>query len=154
MPKGQTTSSAPIIKYCYDLREGLKTLISSTPTNNHYRSLREGLKILTSSTPTNNNCRGLREELKTQISSAPINKYYCGLKEGLETHLVSITSTSFVSGSDTPEVILSCIKLAIMGYTLWRGYCRRSGIKDSTPAACSLCEYIWEVILYMVLTGK
>ncbi len=120
-PKDQTTSSAPTINHCHGVRKGLETLTSSAPTNNHYRGLREGLETLTSSTPTNNHCRSLRE--------------------GLETQLVSTTSTLFVSDSDIPEDTPSSIESAKTDYAFWRGYYRRSGIKDLTLAACSLCEY-------------
>ncbi len=153
-PKGQTTFSAPTINHRHGLREGLETLTSSTLANNHCRSLRVGLETLTSSAPTNNHRRGLREGLEIRTSSAPINNQSRRLREGLKIQLVSTTSTSFVSGSEIPEDTPSSIESAETGYALWRGHCRRSGIKDSTPAACSLCEYTWEVILYMVLTGS
>ncbi len=41
-----------------------------------------------------------------------------------------------------------------VGEFLWRGVCRRMGIKDSLSEQASLCEYTWEVIACMVMTGK
>ncbi len=146
-PKGQTTFSAPTINHRHGLKEGLETLTSSAFANNHRRSLREGLKTLTSSAPTNNYCRGLREGLEIRTSSALTNNQSRGLRKGLETQLVSTTSTLFVSGSDIPENTPSSIEPAETGYTLWRGYRWRSGIKDSTSTARSLCKYTWEVNL-------
>ncbi len=151
-PKGQTTFSAPTINHHRGLRDGLETLTSSAPANNHRHSLREGLETLTSSASTNNHRRGLREGLEIRTSSALTNNQSRGLREGLETQLVSTTSTSFVSGSDIPEDTSSSIDPAETGYAFWRRHCHRSGIKNSTPAARSLCEYTWEVILCMVLT--
>lgn len=132
--KGQTTSSTPIINY--------------------YRGLREGLEILIFSISTNNHCRGLRKGLETLIFSAPINNHCCNLKEELETQLGSKTSTSFVCGSNIPNIKPSSIEPAKIGNALWHRHCRRSGIKDLIPAACSLYKYIWEIILCIVLIGK
>ncbi len=130
-PKGQTTSSAPTVNHRYSLREGLETLIFSTPANNYCRAFRKRLETLTSSAPTNNYCRSLRE--------------------GLEIQLVSTISTSFISGSDIPEDTSSSIEPAKTGYTLLRGHWGYPEIKDLTSAAYSLCKYTWEVILCMVL---
>ena len=41
-----------------------------------------------------------------------------------------------------------------VGEFLWRGVCRHIGIKDSLPEQASLCEYTWEVIACMVITGE
>lgn len=127
---------------------------SFAPTINSYHNLRERLETLTSSTPTNNHCYDLKERLEILISSAPNNNYYRGLREGLEIQLVSTTFTSFVSSSNIPNIISSSIEPAKTGNTFWHRQCWRSWIKDSIPAAHSLCEYIWKVILYIVLTSK
>ncbi len=66
---------------------------------------------------------------------------------------MSTTSISFVSDSDIPEDTSSIIKPAKTGYTLWRESCRHSRIKNLTTATHSLCEYIWEVILCMILVN-
>lgn len=93
--------------------------------------------------------------LKSQkTSSTSFVKYCCRLKKRLETQLEFTNSTSFVSGSDIPDITPAIVEPSKTGYTLWRGHYRRLEIKDSTPAACSLCKYIWKVILCMVLTGK
>lgn len=116
-------------------------IISSAPTINYYHSIRVGLEILTSSTPTNNHYHGLRKRLETLISSTSTNNYCRNLRKGLKIQLVSTTFTSFVSGSDIPDVTPSSIELAKTDYALWRGYYRYSGIKDSILAAHSLYKY-------------
>ncbi len=140
-PKGQTTSSAPIINHHRGFREGLEILISSTSTNNHRHGLRKWLKTLIFFALINNYCHSLREGLETQTSSAPTNDHRHGLRKGLETQLLFTTSTSLVSGSDIPEDTLSSIEPAETDYTLWRGHRWRSEIKNSTPTARSLCKY-------------
>ncbi len=67
---------------------------------------------------------------------------------------MSTTSTSFVCGSDIPEDTPFSIESAEKGHALWRRHRRRSWNNDSTLTACSLCKYIWEVILCMLLTGN
>ena len=97
----------------------------------------------------------LKEGLKSQLtSSAPTTNHRRRLREGLETQPASTASTSLVIDSDISEVTGSSIEPFGTGYSLWRGHCRCSGIKDSIPAAQSLCEYTWEVVACMVLTGK
>lgn len=97
----------------------------------------------------------LREGLKSQLtSSAPTTNHRRRLREGLETQPASTASTSLVIDSDISKVTGSSIEPSGTGYSLWRGHRRRSGIKDSIPAARSLCEYTWEVVACMVLTGK
>ncbi len=41
-----------------------------------------------------------------------------------------------------------------MGEFLWRDVRRRMGIKDSLPEQASLCEYTWEIVACMVITGE
>ena len=41
-----------------------------------------------------------------------------------------------------------------MGEFLWHSVYCYMGIKDFWPKQASLCEYTWEVIAYMVITGK
>ena len=97
----------------------------------------------------------LREGLKSQlIFSAPTTNHCRRLRKGLETQLASTTSSSSVIDSDISEVIVSSIEPSETGYSLWRGHRRCSGIKNSIPAAQSLCKYTWEVVACMVLTDK
>ena len=97
----------------------------------------------------------LREGLKSQLtSSAPTTNYCRRFKEGLETQPASTASTSLIIDSNISDVTGSSIEPSGTGYSLWRGHRRCSGIKDSIPAARSLCEYTWEVVACMVLTGK
>ena len=37
---------------------------------------------------------------------------------------------------------------------LWRGVCRRMGIKDFLSEQASVCEYTWEVVACMIITGE
>ncbi len=41
-----------------------------------------------------------------------------------------------------------------MGKFLWHGVCRHISIKDFSPKHASLCEYTWEVVACMVMTGE
>ena len=96
-----------------------------------------------------------KKGLKSQLtSSAPITNYRRHLREGLETQPVSTSSTSLIIDSDISDVIGSSIEPSGTDYSLWHGYCRQLGIKDSILAARSLCKYTWEVVACMVLTGK
>ena len=97
----------------------------------------------------------LREGLKSQLISFALTINHCRhLRERLETQPASIASTSLIIDSDISDVTVSIIEPSGTGYSLWRGHCRRSEIKDSIPAARSLYDYTWEVVPCMVLTGK
>ena len=37
---------------------------------------------------------------------------------------------------------------------LWWCVCCHINIKDSLPKQISFCEYTWEIVAYMVMTGK
>lgn len=76
------------------------------------------------------------------------------LREGLEIQLESITSNSFVSSLNIPDPTFAVAELLEADFTIWQGYHQRSGIKDSTPAACSLSKFIWKVIVCKILTGE
>lgn len=79
--------------------------------------------------------RGSREKVKPTPAIAARHL----IREGLETEPASSSVLSHEAhGTDD---------------SLWRGHCRRSRIKDSTPAARGLCEYTWDVVACMVLTG-
>lgn len=41
-----------------------------------------------------------------------------------------------------------------MNELLWRGVCYHIAIKDFSPKQASFYKYIWEVIIYRVMTGK
>lgn len=88
-------------------------------------------------------------------SSAPSIERRRRLRDGLKRRSESTSaSTSFVNGPDIPDTTSAATEPPETGFALWRGHRRRSGIKDSTPAARSLSEYTWEVLLCMVLTGE
>ena len=95
--------------------------------------------------------RGLDSQL---TSSTPTTNHCCRLREGLETQPASTAFNSLVIDSDISEVTSSSIELSGTGYSLWHGHRRCLRIKDSMPAAQSLCKYTWEVIACMVLIGK
>lgn len=140
-PKGQTTSSAPTINYCYGLKEELETLTFSAPTNNYCRNLRERLKTLISFALTNNYCCSLKKRLETQTSSTLTNNHCCSLKKWLEIQLVSLTSTLFFDSFNIPKDILSSIGSIEMGYILQHKYCWHTEIKNLTPTTCSIYKY-------------
>ena len=97
----------------------------------------------------------LRESLKSQLTSfAPTTNHRRRFREGLETQLASTASTSLVIDSKIPEVPGSSIEPSGMGYFPWRRHCCCLQIKNSIPAAQSLCKYIWEVVVCMVLIRK
>lgn len=72
----------------------------------------------------------------------------------MEKQPESTNSTLFVSGPDISNITTATIELPKTGYTLWRGYYWCLGIKNSIPITCSLYEYIWKVILYIVLIDE
>lgn len=109
-------------------------IIFSASTINHCRSLRKRLETLTSFTLTISHCHGLRE--------------------GLEMQPVFTISTLFVSGFNISDVTPFSIEPSETGYVLWCGYCQYSNMENLTPATCSLCKYIWKVILFMILIRK
>ena len=97
----------------------------------------------------------LREGLKSQLTSfAPTTNHPHRLRKELETQSASRASTFLIIDSNISDVTDSSIKPSGTGYSLWRGHHCRLGIKDLIPAIPSLCEYIWEVVACMVLTGK
>lgn len=93
---------------------------------------------------------------KSQTISFALSINYCHhLKKRLEKRLESISVfISFINDSDIFDITLAIIKPPETGFTLLHRHCHYSRIKDFISAICSLSEYIWEVILYMVLTSK
>ena len=63
-------------------------------------------------------------------------------------------SSLFTNASNIPKVTFLPTKAPAIGHFLWRGYCNHLEIKNLIPAGRSLCKYIWEVIVYIVLTDK
>ncbi len=129
--------------YTSRLREGLEVYLASTTstasgTTNHRRLIRERLE----SHPSSNHRKGLGAQSRSNQ------------RHDLETRPAVTTSSSFTNASDIPNITPSPTKAPGTGYSLWRGHRRRIGIKDSTPAAHSLCEYTWEMVACMVLTGE
>ncbi len=129
--------------YISRLREGLEAHSASTTSTvsgstNHHRLIREHLE----SHPLSNHCQGL--------GAQPCSNQW----HSLGTWPAVTGSCFFTNTSDIPDITPSLTKAPSTGYFLWRGHCCRIEIKDSTPTACSLCEYTWEVVACMVLTGK
>ena len=97
----------------------------------------------------------LKEGLKSQLTfSAPITNHCRCLKERLETQPASIASTFLVINFNIFKVTGPSIELSETKYSLWRRHRCCLGIKDLILASRSLCKYSWEVVAYMVLTGK
>lgn len=111
--------------------------IAFSTTNSHYL-VRERLESYLSS----NYC----QDLETQI--CPNQQKDSG------SYLVVTLSDFFTNASDIPNIILSLTKAPDMGYSLWHKYYYCMGIKNLISADRSLCKYIWEVILCMILTDK
>ncbi len=128
---------------------------------NYTSRLREGLESHLASTaftaPGTTNPRHL---IKERLESHPLPNHHQSLgtqpypnkRQGSRSHRTA--SSSFTNASDIPDVTLLPTKASAMGHPLWRRYRHHSGIKDSTPAAYSLCKYTWEIVICMVLTGE
>ncbi len=136
-------------------------MLKSKKKKNHISRLREGLEPHSAS--TNSTVSGItnpRRLIRARLESHPPSNYLQGLgiqprpnqRQGSGSHLTA--SSSFTSAFDIPNVPPLPIEASTIGHSLWHKYCRRLEIKDSTPAARSLCKYTWEVVIYMVLTGE
>ncbi len=105
---------------------------------------------------TTNPRRLIRERLESYLPSNHLQglgtQPRSNQQQGSGSH--PTTSSSFTNASDISNVPSLPTKASATGHLLWRGYCRRSRIRDSTFAARSLCEYTWEVVVCMVLTGE
>ncbi len=128
---------------------------------NYTSCLREGLESHSASTAsTASGTTNPRHFIRERLESHPLPNHRQSLgtqprpnqRQGSGSHQTA--SSSFTNASDIPNVILLSTKASATGHPLWRGYRRCSGIKDLTPAAHSLCEYTWEVVICMVLTGE
>ena len=130
--------------YINRLKKGLKTHLTSTTSIasgiiNHCRLIRERLE----SYPPSNH----RQGLGTQPCS---NQWH-----GLGPQPAVTASSSFPNASNIPnKVTPSTNQASGTGYVLWCRHCCCTWIKSLTSAAHSLCNYIWKVIAYMVLTSK
>ena len=67
--------------------------------------------------------------------------------------LLSGPSNSF-NRSDQPPPDSEKTDEELVGKFLWHGICRHMGIKDFLPEQASFCEYTWEVVACMMITGK
>lgn len=127
----------------HQLRERLEShstsiTFTASSTTNYYRLIRKRVK----SYPVSNYCQSLGTQ-------PYFNQWHdFGLKS------VVTTSSFFTNTSSIPKVISLPIRAPIMGYSLQYKHCYCLGIQDSIPAACSLCEYTWEVVVCIVLTSK
>ena len=129
--------------YTSPLKKGLEFYSTSTTstasgTTNHRRLIRECLE---SHLPSNY-CQGL--------GAQPLLNQWHSFKP----QLAAIGSSSFPNASNIPKVTLLPTKAPITGDSVWHEHCCRLGIKDSTFTGYNLCKYTWEIVVYMVLTGK
>ncbi len=115
---------------------------------------------MASTTSTVSGITNPRRLIRERLESHPSSNQLQGLgtqprpnqRQGSRSHPTA--SSSFTNASDIPDVPPLPTEVSAMGHSLWCRYCHRSGIKNSTPAARSLCEYTWEVVICMVLTGE
>ncbi len=136
-------------------------MFKSKKKKNHTSRLRESLEPQSASTTsTISGTTNPRRLIRERLESYPPSNHLQGLgtqphpnqRQGSRSHPTA--SSSVTSASDIPDVPPLPTKASAMSHSLWRGYCRCLGIKDSIPAARSLCEYTWEVVVCMVLTGE
>ena len=129
--------------------------------NTYTSRLREGLKShLASTASTGSGMTNLCCLIRERLESQPFSNHRQSLgtqprpnqRQGSGSHLTIFSS--FTNASDISDVTLVPIEASAMGHLLWHRYCCCLEIKDSTLASRSLCKYTWEVVLYIVLTGK
>lgn len=129
----------------------------------HTSRLQEGMESHSASTTsTASGTTNARRLIRERLESHPPSNHRQGLesqprpnqRQGSGSHPAATASSSFTNASDIPDSTPSPTKAPTTGYSLWRGHRRRTGIKDSTSAARSLCEHTWEVMVCMVLTGE
>ena len=129
--------------YTSCLKKGLESHLAFTAstasgTTNYHCSMRECLE---SHLPSNY-CQDLRTQL------------YTNQRQSSRSHPAATTSSLFTNISNIPEVTPLPTKILAISHSLWHKHCYRLGIKDLTPASCSLCKYTWEIVFCIVLTGK
>ena len=129
--------------YTSCLRERLESHLASTTstasgTTNHRYLIRERLE----SYPPSNH----RQNLGTQICT--------NQRQGSRSHLGATTSSLFTNAFNIPKVTSSPTKSPIIDHSLWRGHYCYLGINNSILVSRSLCDYTWEIYVYMVLIGK
>lgn len=93
---------------------------------------------------------------KSEAICSNLSIDYCRhLRERLE--IWSEFSSVFIFFVHSPHIsdtTLTVTKQPETGFGLWYGHHRVSERKNSILAICSLSKYTWEIILYIVLTGK
>lgn len=134
-----------------------------------YNCLKEGLEThstsiasITSTASTASGTTNYRCLIKERLESHLLSNHRQGLqtqpysnqRHGLKFQPAATLSNLFIYVSNILKVISSPTKTSGTGYSLWRGHHCRMGIKDLTFAAHRLCKYTWEVVTYMILTGK
>ena len=103
-----------------------------------------------------------RRLIRERLESCPLSNHHQGSesqtrpnqRQGSGSHPAATTSSSFTNAFDIPNSTPSPTKISTMGYSLWRGYCCCTGIKDSTFCVRNLCKHTWKVMVCIVLTGK
>ena len=84
------------------------------------------------------------QNLETQ---AHFNKW-----QDFGSHLT--VSNLFTNISDISNIIFLPSKTSVTSYLLWHQYYYYLGMKDLIPATCYLCKDIWNIAIWIVLTGK
>lgn len=107
-----------------------------------------------SSTLIINHYYDFRKRLRSRTFSALIISHHRSYRKELEMQPVSTTSTSFISDFDIFNITSSSLEYLETDYALWCEHCWRYKIKDIILTTWNVYKYTWEVILYIVLTGK
>lgn len=97
--------------------------------------------------------------LRKYLESHLLSNYHQDLKtqtclnqwQGFEFH--PTTSSSFKNAFDISNSIPLFSKVFAMSYLLWNKYYCYLRIKNPISAIRSLYKYIWEIVVYIVLTG-
>lgn len=103
-----------------------------------------------------------RRLIRKCLKSHPLSNYCqsfgiqpCSNQQhGLGSQLAATTSSSLINTSKISKIIFLLTKTLGTGYSLCYGYRYCIKIKNFTLATRNLCKYIWEIVAYMVLTGK
>ena len=125
-------------------RESLKAQKKSTSC------LRKGLESHSASIASiASGATNYRHPIREYLESHLLSNYHQDLatklcanqRQSFESYQAATPSSSFTNTFDIFKVTPLPTKASAMGQSLWRGHCRRLGIKDSIPAGRSLCLY-------------
>lgn len=100
----------------------------------------------------------LREISKTHLSYEHCHslesRFLLNQQQISRSHYIVTISSNFINSSFIYDSILSSMKVFSIGYTLWRGICGWTSIKNLIFAVWKLCKRIKQVMIGMILTNK